>query len=410
MCPGRGAHLATDSQFKGGVIMKRVFELLFMIVAFMTAVFAGIGQASADSTTGVTENIHIHISLELNLPSGTDVTRLRAPTFEIYDISDQFNKADDSSEFTAKFPLGGQSYAKNFIERHNLKPLSRQTGTKADSSIDFIVPECDAYLIVQTDENGVIENAGNNGTFTLPFVFQTNDNFQIDDQGRMWFQIKGKTSLVQRSAYFFKYGKNAGGELPLSDAKFVLYRLDGSIKLYCTNNGGFKASASPLSDDEIAKFTSNSAGLVMYDRGSLDPGTYYFSEVKAPKGYRSTDEARRIEVYVPKKLSDGIKVNGTTLEELYDQKLSDGAVSVAKPRIYNYSIEDPPGSSGRTNTPGRTDTPGRKSASDSAGRRGLWGMLPQTGEAKSIMALLGMGIICLVVSAGVKRRKYKEEQ
>ena len=103
-------------------------------------------------------------------------------------------------------------------------------------------------------ENGVIENAGDNGTFTLPFVFLMNDDFKIDDQGRMWFQIKGKTSLVQRSAYFFKYGKNAGGELPLSDAKFVLYRLDGSIKLYCTNNGGFKASASPLSDDEIAQF------------------------------------------------------------------------------------------------------------------------------------------------------------
>jgi LPXTG-motif cell wall-anchored protein len=344
--------------------------------------------------------------LGLNLPSGTDVTKLRAPTFEIYDISDQFNEADDPKEFTAKFPLGGQSYAKNFIEKHSLKPLSRQTGNKANSSIDFIVPGCDAYLIVQTDENGVIENAGNNGTFTLPFVFLMNDDFKIDDQGRMWFQIKGKTSLVQRSAYFFKYGKNAGGELPLSDAKFVLYRLDGSIKLYCTNNGGFKASASPLSDDEIAKFTSNSAGLVMYDRESLDPGTYYFSEVQAPKGYRITDEARKIEVYIPKKLSDGVKVNGTALEELYDQKLSDGAVSAAKPRIYNYSIENPPSNSGKTNTPGKPNTP---TTPNSVKKKVLWGMLPQTGEAKSIMALLGIGIICLVVLVSVKRRNYKEE-
>ena len=287
-----------------------------------------------------------------------------------------------------------------------MKPLSRQTGNKANSSIDFIVPGCDAYLIVQTDENGVIENAGNNGTFTLPFVFLMNDDFKIDDQGRMWFQIKGKTSLVQRSAYFFKYGKNAGGELPLSDAKFVLYRLDGSIKLYCTNNGGFKASASPLSDDEIAKFTSNSAGLVMYDRESLDPGTYYFSEVQAPKGYRITDEARKIEVYIPKKMSDSVKVNGTALEELYDQKLSDGAVSAAKPRIYNYSIENPPSNSGKTNTPGKPNTP---TTPNSVKKKGLWGMLPQTGEAKSIMALLGIGIICLVVLVSVKRRNYKEE-
>ena len=169
------------------------------------------------------------------------------------------------------------------------------------------------------------------------------------------------------------------------------------------NNGGFKASASPLSDDEIAKFTSNSAGLVMYDRESLDPGTYYFSEVQAPKGYRITDEARKIEVYIPKKMSDGVKVNGTALEGLYDQKLSDGAVSAAKPRIYNYSIENPPSNSGKTNTPGKPTTP------KSVKKKGLWGMLPQTGESKSIMALLGIGIICLVVLVSAKRRNYKEE-
>ena len=77
--------------------MKRVLKLLFMIVAFMTAVFAGSGQASADSTTGITQDIHIHISLGLNLPSGTDVTKLRAPTFEIYDISDQFRNLPQNS-------------------------------------------------------------------------------------------------------------------------------------------------------------------------------------------------------------------------------------------------------------------------------------------------------------------------
>lgn len=382
--------------------MKRLLKFTFMIAAFLAMSLFGVRQVFADDVD-VSQEVHIHINLGLNLSASADISRLRAPTFEIFDISQQFDAAEDQKEFTAKFPLGGQSYAKNFIERHSLKPLSRQTGNKANSSIDFIVPRCDAYLIVQTDENGVIENAGNNGTFTLPFVFLMNDDFKIDDQGRMWFQIKGKTSLVQRSAYFFKYGKNAGGELPLSDAKFVLYRLDGSIKLYCTNNGGFKASASPLSDDEIAKFTSNSAGLVMYDRESLDPGTYYFSEVQAPKGYRITDEARKIEVYIPKKLSDGVKVNGTALEELYDQKLSDGAVSAAKPRIYNYSIENPPSNSGKTNTPGKPTTP------NGVKKKGLWGMLPQTGEAKSIMALLGIGIICLVVLTSVKRRNYKEE-
>lgn len=56
-------------------------------------------------------------------------------------------------------------------------------------------------------------------------------------------------------------------------------------------------------------------------------------------------------------MSDSVKVNGTALEELYDQKLSDGAVSAAKPRIYNYSIESPPSNSGKTNTPGKPTTP-----------------------------------------------------
>ena len=105
-------------------------------------------------------------------------------------------------------------------------------------------------------------------------------------------------------------------------------------------------------------------------------------------------------------MSDSVKVNGTALEELYDQKLSDGAVSAAKPRIYNYSIENPPSNSGKTNTPGKPNTP---TTPNSVKKKGLWGMLPQTGEAKSIMALLGIGIICLVVLVSVKRRNYKEE-
>lgn len=219
----------------------------------------------------------------------------------------------------------------------------------------------------------------------------------------MWYQIKGKTSLVQRSPYLFKYGRNAGGELPLGNAKFVLYRLDGSMKLYCTNSGSFKTSDSPLNDGDVAKFTSNSSGLVMYDRGSLEPGTYYFCEVQAPKGYRMTSESQKVKVEIPSRLDDGVKVNGVNLDKVYGSALSDRTVSAAKPRIYNYSIENPPSNSGKTNTPGNPTTP------NSVKKKGLWGMLPQTGEAKSIMALLGIGIICLVVLVSVKRRNYKEE-
>ena len=348
----------------------------------------GVRQVFADDVD-VSQEVHIHINLGLNLPASADISRLRAPTFEIFDISQQFDAAEDQKEFTAKFPLGGQSYARNFIEKHGLKPLSRQTGSSVTASIDFIVPGRDAYLIVQTDGNGVIENAGNNGTYTLPFVFLPDDNFKIDSQGMMWYQIKGKTSLVHRSPYLFKYGRNAGGELPLGNAKFVLYRLDGSMKLYCTNSGSFKTSDSPLNDGDVAKFTSNSSGLVMYDRGSLEPGTYYFCEVQAPKGYRMTSESQKV------------KVNGVNLDKVYGSALSDRTVSAARPRIYNYSIEYPPGKS--------SVTPPSPEIHKGVRRKGLWGMLPQTGEAKSFMLLLGIGIICLVVLTSVKRRNYKEE-
>ena len=382
--------------------MKRLLKFTFMIAAFLAMSLFGVRQVFADDVD-VSQEVHIHINLGLNLPASADISRLRAPTFEIFDISQQFDAAEDQKEFTAKFPLGGQSYARNFIEKHGLKPLSRQTGSSVTASIDFIVPGRDAYLIVQTDGNGVIENAGNNGTYTLPFVFLPDDNFKIDSQGMMWYQIKGKTSLVQRSPYLFKYGRNAGGELPLGNAKFVLYRLDGSMKLYCTNSGSFKTSDSPLNDGDVAKFTSNSSGLVMYDRGSLEPGTYYFCEVQAPKGYRMTSESQKVKVEIPSRLDDGVKVNGVNLDKVYGSALSDRTVSAARPRIYNYSIENPPSNSGKTNTPGNPTTP------NSVKKKGLWGMLPQTGEAKSIMALLGIGIICLVVLVSVKRRNYKEE-
>ena len=60
-------------------------------------------------------------------------------------------------------------------------------------------------------------------------------------------------------------------------------------------------------------------------------------------------------------------------------------------------------------TPGKPNTPGKPTTPKSVKKKGLWGMLPQTGEAKSIMALLGIGIICLVVLVSVERRNYKED-
>ena len=139
----------------------------------------------------------------------------------------------------------------------------------------------------------------------------------------------------------------------------------------------------------------------MYDRGSLEPGTYYFCEVQAPKGYRMTSESQKVKVEIPSRLDDGVKVNGVNLDKVYGSALSDRTVSAARPRIYNYSIEYPPGKS--------SVTPPSPEIHKGVRRKGLWGMLPQTGEAKSFMLLLGIGLICLVVLVSVKRRNYKEE-
>ncbi|WP_056989225.1 pilin N-terminal domain-containing protein [Lacticaseibacillus camelliae] len=263
-----------------------------------------------------------------------------------------------------------------FIKQQHLRPVAN-VETDAGGSAHFAVSGAwgNAYLIVQTTPGFDPTNALNVNEKALPIVL----SFPQENQAQ-GVTIVTKAVRVQRAVYFYKYGRSGRETAPLKGAIFAVRRAGA----YLTTAQRWLQTKSPLADHRVLKMHSQADGLVMLKGVPLAPGSYVVQELKAPKGYALTRQAQQIRLSIPRADTMAqITVNGVALRPLLADRVQRGEASRTELRIYNPIKAVPP------KTPGGNG-PGPRLTH-------YWGHLPQTGEAKASLALLGSLIIGFTV-------------
>lgn len=338
--------------------------------------------------------------------------------FNVYDITDHFyeeiekmrestnteDKRTPAERFADKYST--QKAANDLVKEKNLEVFrSAVTGRDGNEQgqAKFNVPQMKGeryavYLIIETDVddevefNVDIENFARPLVVMLPILNANNEALDV-------IHIYPKNIGYLRDPYFFKYGKENEDSpelgVPLEGAVFVLYQKVGTRKLYLDLSSAsdlqnnWIESSDPLNDPNVSKFTSDKDGLVTMNGRLLPSGNYFFEEVKGVEGYEIAN--RSIPVVVPDNWFENgeiefVTVNGYEMLETIDGKTPQEAYDRVEPRVYNYQTPtDPPV------TPGQPSKPGFK--------------LPQTGEAKMAISLLGVLLIVLVAYIWKKRQK-----
>ena len=391
--------------------MKKILKFILLTFASLMFVlhFNNLARASTS------DEVHLTMGFS-NLDSTSQLAdqKLTLPRYQIYGLNQASLKRFDQADSDEKLC----QTAFKAIKEDKITVLASLKPQSLSETMDLIVPKYAGYLVIAADNDGNPTTSTDANTTSVPSVISTDDSSETDSSGLTHYQVYAKYSVTTRKPYFFKYGKNAAGTLPLEGAKFVIYRLNNAgEELYLNKEGEFVKSISALENSDIVKFTSNSAGLVLYDGATLANGTYYFKEVQAPSGYTISKAAQKIKIEIT---DSQIKVNDTVLDQLYDGSLTDATVKKALPRVYNEKKPTTP------KTPSKvirtilgmlphTGSSVEKKIADASPDEdigNLWGMLPQTGEAKSFAFWLGLGIviICLIRLFIIFKKKRKHEE
>ena len=200
--------------------------------------------------------------------------------------------------------------------------------------------------------------------------------------------VELKSTTTNEVPYFYKYGvDNNGVTKPLAGAVFTLTRKVDGLTQTLTSVGWEQNGGTPLT------FTSQADGQVRYSGPTLETGDYAFKEIHAPSGYQVNDASQHVVMHVPK--SGNITIAGVQLAPVMGGHVLDMMLDQAKLWVVNY-----PGDGllpGTNVTPPTSDDPptsGTPKAHQPDDPR-IW--LPQTGEAKAKLLLIGVLLIGLAI-------------
>ncbi|WP_179393915.1 pilin N-terminal domain-containing protein [Lacticaseibacillus absianus] len=316
--------------------------------------------------------------------------------FTVYDLTAYYHQraAQGTAIDTLAKQLGqddDQAIAA-FIAAHHLRAVAHvETDTTGQARFCVDGAWGNAFLVVQTTPGHDPVNALAVNEKSMPIVFSLP---QADQAAGI--TLATKAVRTQRAVYFYKYGRDGRVTAPLAGATFALRRGPA----YLTTSGAWRTTVHPLADPQVLKLTSAADGLVLLKDVPLAVGRYVITELKAPAGYQLTRQARQIALQVPQADTDAaITLNGAALRPLLADQVQAREAKRTALRVYNPHTPDQPKTPGGI-TPG---TPGNPLTR-------LLRHLPQTGEVKTSLALLGLALIGLSLSIGKKIHDIGERE
>ena len=376
------------------------------LLAFALPVWgASSQQAAADTTTTITLHKRLHRDVrenqvadwqydnqgqEVNVADGSQ--GLNGVQFEVYAADTLYEQAKHSGEtqgaFTQRIAQMSRQAVLAMVAKYQLQrvqQLTTQTVGGEAGVARLAVPSNEAsYLIVETGlapEAGISVDENKKATPLL-----INLPVMVAGQPLAEVHIYPKNVGYVRDPFFFKYGVRLdGSQVRLAGAVFALYRRDAAgNKLYLdtTPPSGLKnswtAAEQPLTAENVARFTSNKAGLVDLGERYLPGGHYYFEELKAPPGYRLATTP--IEVVVPDSWYDEngkflpVLVAGQAADAGTDGVVQAETVARGQPQVANYQRPALPDASGAAaaSTGSRPVKPAPGGWLPSVGSRSAW--------------------------------------
>lgn len=359
-------------------------------------------------------------------PEDADVITKSVPLngahFKIYDMTEYYASQRLSPEaFMTSIATMSRSQIGQLIEAENLSEVANPIETGKDAELGdgvarVTVPRMNGeryavYLLFETHIDPELELNVDIEKLAVPLaVILPIENPVNPEEELSQIHIYPKNVGYLRDPYFFKYGKTSKTEegigVPLEGTEFVLYQLVNGEKLYLDISSlndlqnVWVPSNDPLNNANITKFISDKDGLVSMNGHFLGSGTYYFEEVKGIEGYEITEEDQAIEVIVPDLWEDEngnpnyVTVNGQIMDELIEGGVPDSVYEKIEPRVYNYQASTDPEKVIPEQPSGQTPeaTPPKKP------------FLPVTGEAKTLISLIGLLILGIVAFIWYRRK------
>lgn len=426
--------------------MKKLWTIL-LTGLLLTPLFLGIGSATkivSAQETDVEFILHKRIYRDVRNPGediidngglqidGSEITEddqkyldasfpLDGAMFDVYDATEDFyaQGIGDIEAYVTKFAEMTQRQGlKEANENDRIEKIREiQTGPDEQGNLGngiarITLPSKNdgryaAYLFIETgladstEINVDLENKAQPIMVVLPII----DPMGSDELTEI--HIYPKNVGYVRDPYFFKYGVDTDNtERPLAGAKFAFYQKnENGDRLYLDINpatdlrNNWIAVDDPAQSGEISIFESDENGLVTTGQHFFPSGTYYFEEIETAPGFVIDEAAREIKVEIPASWRNDegefqyVMVNGQPMEELISGMVPEGVTS---PRVLNHREDaEPPVSPTQPGDPGQPSKPGFK--------------LPQTGEAKSFISLIGILILGVVAYFWYRRKKATSE-
>lgn len=383
--------------------MKKIFQTLLLLLGLCLP-FMGI-SVSADETA---QRLQVIVQHQFENQSGSEMISGSDISLSLYDITTDYEQKDPekAQAFLESFSQMSPLEIKEYLAKEQVPKLETVLTDQNGKAHFDIQGNNTAYLIVQdTPVKGqtIVPLA-----FSLPLL-------AVDGTLKNMIELYTKPVELTTCPYFYKYGVREKVQEPLAGAEFVVYKEVETEKQYLTVDGKtFSTSVDPLGDPKIKKYTSDENGLVLCD-AVLDQGKYFFSEVKAPSGYKISAEAKKVAFEV---LETGkVSLQGVMLAELVGGMVPSSFTEA--PKVLNYAQvtekDDEPanGASESSNAPSQTlggsndQTGGDLGSRPSTGNQN--GFLAQLGEKKNMVSLLGIVMLIIATFILLKQRKGSKD-
>ncbi len=365
--------------------MKKIILWLGLLlgITLSTAFYPGHQARAADD---VTITLHHQPGIQATTAGRGQPATAR---FAVYDLTPVYVQARQRGQsittIQKQLATKDTTAMAAYVQKHELNKVTTVM-TNASGTADFTVSSLNgrAYVVVQETSGNDPNNALTVNEMSMPITF----SLPLKDN-QTHVDLYTKAVRVQRAVYFYKYARGIDETAPLAGAKFAIKHVDSGKTTYLTATGQFVTSAHPLTDTRVLKLTSAKTGLVLLADVPLAAGKYVAIELKAPSGYRITTEAKRINVVIPSSATKNVTVNGATLRPLLAGSVQPNEAQRSSLWVYNDLI-----------LPHLPDTGGNPPGNPSTGytpKKTHHGFLPQTGETKANMMILGIIMLALTI-------------
>ncbi|WP_225048541.1 prealbumin-like fold domain-containing protein [Lacticaseibacillus kribbianus] len=366
-------------------------RMLRLAITLLIGVAVGLGLRGHPVAASTTVTVH---------PPSAVASRGH-PRFTAYDITSYVAKREAAGETLAELRLRLQGAdarrLRQFVANHHLEVAA--SGTES-----LVVPSANRDYLLLQDTPATLDFAGYARTLAVIVEVTPTDGV---------IEAYPKPVTEAAAVYFYKYATLVDGtKTPLAGARFALTRTHRGARQYLSTAGGWVTSTQPLTDARVKKVRSDASGAVLLDRVRLPAGTYVFREVQSPQGFMISAKAKNVVVRVT---TTDIWVNGHRLRNLLDGHIQAGEAARVGLRVYN--PQRPAGPPGKDTTPPTPtpSTPGTTTPNNP--HSSIWphlpitgGWLPQTGEARSAMAILGIVIIGIALYFWFHTKTNKREK